>query len=345
MKLLPHMRAIPAADRAAYDFWFTLQCHLGPVPAIVERKEEVRRRVVQRLQQQGPRDPLPVDRVRGISPEEFKRRYFLPGIPVLVEGAAKDWACSKRWTFDFLREHCGHERIKITQFKGLGLEPRKGDREFSDEMLFEEFIDQLLNQGKTYLRFSSLLEAFPELIQDLDLQYLKKMRCTRSGAWVQTFIGGKGTKTLFHNAITEAIFINVQGRKRWQLVPAHYNAVMNPSPEPAEYNHCAVQAFEPDLEAFPAYDCIDRFEVVTEPGDLLFFPAWMWHYVENLDHTIGVRYGWASLRAALTGSPTFTYIRAFAARPSLLSTAWTTYVKRDIRAREEKLLAPAVIRD
>jgi hypothetical protein len=262
-----------------------------------------------------------------------------------LEGAAADWTCSKRWSFEFLREYCGNELVKITQREGVTTEARKGDKEYSDEMPFREYIDQLLNNGKTYLRFSSLLEAFPELLKDLDLSYLKSLRSSRTGAWVQAFIGGKGTRTPFHAAITSGIFVNITGLKRWILVPSHYNAVMNPSPYPSEIAHTGVDATNPDLEAYPAFDCIDRIETIQRPGDILYFPPWMWHYVENLEHTIGLRYGFATLRDALVGSLGLTYVRAFAAKPSLLANAVTTFLRRDIRNREDRLLAPALIDD
>jgi ribosomal protein L16 Arg81 hydroxylase len=60
----------------------------------------------------------------------------------------------------------------------------------------------------------------------------------------------------------------------------------------------AVDAWEPDLHAFPALDRIDVLEVIQEPGDILHLPAWMWHHVENLEHCVGVRYGYPNLREA-----------------------------------------------
>ena len=345
MKLTAGMRTIPFADRFAFDFWFALQCHFSTNRAIERRKNTVRARIIRRLQALGPRSAMPIDRVRDLSPDGFKRHYVAPGRPVVLEGAAADWTCLRRWTFEFLREYCGNESVKITQREGVTTEERRGDKEYSHEMLFRDYMDQVLNESKTYLRFSSLLEAFPELLKDLDLAYLKRLRSSRRGAWVQTFIGAKGTRTPFHAAITSGIFVNISGRKRWQLIPSHYNAVLNPSPRPSEIVHTGVDAWHPDLEAYPGFDCIDRLEMVQQPGDILYFPPWMWHYVENLDHTIGLRYGYATLRDALVGSPGLTYVRALAAKPSLLSNALITLTRRDIRHREDRLLAPAIIDD
>jgi hypothetical protein len=338
------MRTIPARDRAEFDGWFLLECRLGGDERVAARKERVRRRIVSRLQAAGPRAPTPLERVTKLSPGDFKKHYLDPGRPVLIEGAAREWTCCRRWTFEFLREYCGDEVVKITQRRGVTTEAPVGDKEYSHEMPFREYVDQLLNGGKPYLRFSSLLEAFPELLEDLDLKYLKKMRSS-SGAWVQAFIGAKSSRTPFHAAMSEGIFINIAGVKRWVLVPSHYNAVMNPNTQPSEIVHTNVDAFSPDLDAYPGFDCIDRFEAIQRPGDILYFPAWMWHYVENLEHTIGLRYGFASVRGAFVGSPGLTLVRALVAKPSLLSQAYATYVRRDTRSREDRLLAPALIDD
>jgi hypothetical protein len=344
MKQPPGTPRIPFADRAAFDVWYALRCHFPHNATIRRRKRAVRDRILQRLQQGGPRPRRSVDRVRNISPQEFKQRFLRPGIPVLIEGAARDWACSRRWTLDFLREYCGNEMVKITQRDGLTTAPRVGDKEYSHEMPFREYVDQMLEYGTHYLRFSSLLEAFPELTRDLDLDYLKQLRSAR-GAWVQAFIGAKGSRTPYHAAIASGIFINVVGVKRWELVPNYYNAVIDPCPRPSEVIHADLNAFEPDLERWPAYDCADRIEVIQEPGDVLFFPPWIWHYVENLEHTIGVRYGFATLRDALVASPAMTYVRIFAAKPSLIANALVTLTRRDLRNREDRLLAPALLDD
>lgn len=342
---MPGMRTIPLADRFAFATWYALHCHFRTSDAIARRKEAVRARVVRRLQDVGPRDPRPIERVRDITPADFTRDFVHTGRPVVIEGAARDWPCARRWSFEFLREYCGSEEVKITEREGITTDENLAGREYSHQMPFRDYIDQLLNEGKTYLRFSSLLEAFPELLKDLDLAYLKSLRSSRRGAWVQAFIGGKGTRTAYHCAITSGIFVTITGRKRWTLVPSHYLPVMNPTIRPAEIIASGVDALHPDLDAYPAYDCIDRLETMLGPGDLLYFPPWMWHYVENVDHTIGLRYGYATLRDALVGSIGLTYVRAAAARPSLLSNAFATLSRRDLRNREDRLLAPAVIED
>ena len=211
---------------------YALHCHLRRNLYVEKLKNRQRLKIVSGLKAKGR--IVPVDRVKDISASDFRRLYLDPGIPVLLESAAKSWPCSSRWTFEFLREYCGNQPVKITQREGVTTEKPVSDKEYSHEMLFREYLDQYMHDGKTYLRFSSLLESFPELLQDLDLSYLKQLRSSHRGAWVQAFVGAKGTKTPFHAAISAGIFINVVGIKRWKFIPAHYNAILNPSPNAME---------------------------------------------------------------------------------------------------------------
>jgi hypothetical protein len=41
-------------------------------------------------------------------------------------------------------------------------------------------------------------------------------------------------------------------------------------------------------EGYPLYNLIPKYEVVLEPGDVLYSPQWWWHTVDNLSLTVGV---------------------------------------------------------
>lgn len=56
---------------------------------------------------------LQVERRRDLSPEQFRREYFLTGKPVVLEGIASEWPAVKTWTFDYLLERCGHDVVDV----------------------------------------------------------------------------------------------------------------------------------------------------------------------------------------------------------------------------------------
>ena len=45
-----------------------------------------------------------VDRIVDISEKDLKQNYINRGIPVVMEGRAKNWKCVKQWSLDWLSE-------------------------------------------------------------------------------------------------------------------------------------------------------------------------------------------------------------------------------------------------
>ena len=79
-----------------------------------------------------------------------------------------------------------------------------------------------------------------------------------------------------------------------------------------------------------------------QPGDILYNPSWMWHCVQNEAPTIGVRCGFVYPPGMLRESLTLTLIRAFAGNPSMLKTAWYSFIKTDLPNRDSLLVTPKV---
>jgi hypothetical protein len=46
-----------------------------------------------------------VERIKDISENFLKQNYISKGIPVVLEGKAKDWKCLKKWSLDWLFEN------------------------------------------------------------------------------------------------------------------------------------------------------------------------------------------------------------------------------------------------
>ena len=162
------------------------------------------------------------------------------------------------------------------------------------------------------------------------------------GTTYQLFIGGAGTFTPLHNAITPFFFVNICGVKRWQFIPNTYLGVLDPSPDGLTYNWTSADLGMSNLDRYPGFDCVDRMEAETRPGDILYNPSWMWHCVQNASPIIGVRCGFVYPFGMLRESVTLTSVRAFAGNPSMLKTAWYSFVKTNLPERETLLVTPRV---
>lgn len=344
MRSYPQLRRVPLADRSRFNLLFALQHYFPQNGALKAHKDKVRMQIAESLQRGGPGRTIPIDRRIGLSPEEFRDRYLAHGLPVILEGAARDWACTREWSFDGFKRRFGRETIKLVQRIGLSDDDFVDAREFTEEIVFGEFLDQVLSGGRKYMRFSPLLEQFPELLGDFDQGFLQGMPGNTWGSTYQLFIGAQRTFTPLHNAITPFFFVNICGIKRWQFIPCAYLAILNPDPEGLTYNHSSADLAAPDLAAYPGLDCIDRMEGLMQPGDILFNPSWMWHSVQNEAPTIGVRCGFIHPPGMLRESLTLTLIRAFAGNPSMLQTAYYSFIKPNLPDREDMLLTPRVFK-
>lgn len=338
-------REIPLRYRAAFNWVFLLEHYFPNSQRLKAARERARSRVVQHLRTTGPGTVVQADRRSDLTPAEFHRNYLSKGMPVVFEREALKWPLGV-WSFDYFKQRYGDETIKLVQRKGVAADEEVvNGREFSEELNFGAFLDQIESGGGKYMRFSPLLEKFPELIDDFDHDFFRRMSGNNFGLTYQMFMGGADTFTPLHNAMTGFFFVNVCGVKRWELISNKFLAVLNPSADGFGYNHSRAQADMSNADEFPGLECIDRIQVVMQPGDVLFLPSWRWHSVKNDSSTIGIRCGFIYPKGMLTEAFTLSFVRLFAARnPSTLEALYYVLFKRNLPERDKWLLTAKLIR-
>ncbi|MGK3733386.1 MAG: hypothetical protein ACI90V_000222 [Bacillariaceae sp.] len=123
---------------------------------------------------------------------------------------------------------------------------------------------------------------------------------------VETFIGTKGHLTDWHNDFQENFTIQLSGRKKWTLkqgtvkhplrgTTPHYRSssdVIENQIKAARLSNPDYQFGKQDLDS-NAFG--NEVEIIMDAGDVLYFPAGMWHKVETIE------YG-ASINISLMGS-------------------------------------------
>lgn len=344
MTAVPATAQIPWRHRGMFNGAFFLEHYAPKNRWIQRRKAAARAHIVEHVCRQGTGTVSAVERRPDLTPEEFRRDYRAKGIPVIIENRAGSWPLATRWSFDSFRQRYGTQTIKLVQEEGAAGEHELVDgREFSEELPFGAFLDHVAQGGGKYMRFSPLVEQFPELLDDFDHEFFRSMAGNNWGLTYQLFVGGSGTTTPLHNDMTPFFYVNVCGIKRWTLIHNRYVAIMNPGPNGRSINHSKARLDFSNLDEFPGFDRIDRMEAVLQPGDVLYNPSWMWHWVRNDAATIGVRCGFIDLKDMLTHATTL--IRLFAARnPSALEALYYTFFKRNLADRDKWLLTTALIR-
>ena len=103
------------------------------------------------------------------------------------------------------------------------------------------------------------------------------------------WIGPAGTVTSLHHDLTNNFIAQLVGRKRIKLLPSSEVGKL--------YNHQHVFSEIPDLEA-PDLDLVRHprlgdahiYDVVLEPGEIIFMPLGWWHQVKSLDFSVTLTY-------------------------------------------------------
>jgi ribosomal protein L16 Arg81 hydroxylase len=102
------------------------------------------------------------------------------------------------------------------------------------------------------------------------------------------WIGPAGTVTSLHHDLTNNFIAQVVGRKRLKILPAAevgklYNSrhVFSDIPD--------VEAPNLDLVRYPRLAGARAYEVVLEPGEIIFMPLAWWHQVKSLDFSVTVK--------------------------------------------------------
>ncbi len=271
----------------------------------------------QRLKEKGEEGKLvPIDRRKDLSIDEFKREYINKGLPVVLEGAANDWACVKNWSLDYFKELYGEEEILLVDHEAIESEYEK--------LKLAEVLDGIREGKGKYYRFYPLLQRHPEHIKDFDYEWILKSRHKMTyGENFQVFIGGAGTATPLHNAFSCNIFTQVYGEKKWVLYPPYYSMVLDPDPANNIYRNASYRnggvfdPFNPTYEKHPLYKYINGMTVHLKPGDVFYNPPYWWHAVSNPTDSIGVGYRWLPPLHCYRMSPLYFFLDLCAVNPSL----------------------------
>lgn len=317
-------RNISGPQRIEYGFYQFLDHFIGRsrVTRILgKRRRKFYANLLESLKKSGAGKVIPIERRTDLSREEFRKKYLNKGIPVVLEGAAKDWDCVKKWSLEYFKELHGEDEIVLyaqkndTHLKHDGYEVVK----------LADVIDNIRSGGKKYYRHYPLLRRHPEHIRDFDNKWLSERR--NKHPWIKSFevyIGGKDSPTHMHSENLGNLFVQVYGEKKWSLYPPYYNMIMDPNPVRNIYRNPQYKSplnlfnpFEPDYDLYPEYQYIDRYETTIKPGDILWNPPYYWHEVVNVTDSIGIGYKWFSLSLNVGISPFYALLDLFAKNPPI----------------------------
>jgi hypothetical protein len=257
---------------------------------------------------------MAVDRRRGLSPEAFKREYFLTGKPVVLDGLAAEWPAVKKWTFEYLLERCGQDQIDVLDGQNWHVN-RDSARDAVDtrerSMKIRDLLGTARSGGAWYGAFMELLDRYQDLRADLDLDTIRAYgHNNRRIPWqrnllAKMYVGGANTATSLHCAGVSNLYLQAYGQKQWVLTAPRFTPYMYPALSKGLNWQSRVDFRAPDFTASPLYQYVDRYETVLGPGDVLWNPPWVWHGVRNLTESIAVSLWWVNVSRAFANNTLF----------------------------------------
>jgi hypothetical protein len=304
-------------DRLRHNTLFAADWLLGPRTTgtlMPRRWEKAHRRLLALAQRKGGGGDFAVDRRRGLTPEEFRERYFLTGLPVVLEGAAKDWPAIRKWSPDYLLQRCGSDEIAVLDGHNWTVNSaREGDVVSTSERTLKiaDLINNVKSGGAWYGAFLELLDQYADLRADLDLSFVQTFGHTNlripwhRNVLAKMYVGGANTSTSLHCAGISNLYVQVYGRKKWVLISPRFTPFMYPALSKGLNWQSRVDFRNPDYDACPLYRYVDRYETILEPGDVLWNPPFVWHGVLNVTESIAVSLWWTNVTRAFANNAVF----------------------------------------
>ncbi|MBI1310271.1 cupin-like domain-containing protein [bacterium] len=233
--------------------------------------------------------PAEVEHRSGLTGEEFRERYCGCNRPVIVTDAISHWPALSLWNEDYLRQRGQGCAVQIQANRESNPDYEESKDRHRSSCEFGEFISRVFQGGTsndvymTASNSSANKEILSRLSDDFEAPEPYADASTGGG---RTFlwIGPKGTFTPLHHDLTNNFMAQVHGRKRVRLI--------SPANLPLVYNnrHCFsdLRIDEIDSQKHPLFRDVQIYNVILEPGELLFLPVGWWHDVLALDVSITI---------------------------------------------------------
>jgi hypothetical protein len=304
-------------QRYTYSTIFAADWLVGPAAigkVMPRRWDRLHDRMVARMAGAPDGQVYPVERRRGLTPDQFKQEYFLTGKPVVLEGAGAEWPAISKWTFEYLLERCGQEDIDVLDGQNWRVNrDRSADAVATSEkaMKVGDLLREAQRGGAWYGAFMELLDKYADMRADLDLSFVRRYgHANPRIPWhrnviAKMYVGGPNTSTSLHCAGVSNLYLQAHGRKKWVLVAPRFTPFMYPALSKGLNWQSRVDFRQPDCDECPLYRYVDRYETVLEPGDILWNPPWVWHGVMNLTDSIAVSLWWVNVSRAFANNTVF----------------------------------------
>jgi hypothetical protein len=235
-----------------------------------------------------------IELVTDLGGDDFCETYYAPGRPVILNAEARLWVATKRWSPQYLKSRLGRA---VVEYQGDRLSNPRHEIEKAAHRRqgpFDAFIDHILRPGAgddaviTASNHGFNQRALAPL--QADLGYLDKF-LARSHAGMEAMIGigAAGAATALHHNLNNMLIAQIVGRKRVRLVPAAEAAALYN--DRRLFDHIAgLPDPTPEEKFYRRVGGVRVYDLVLEPGQVLFTPLAWWRQDLALDFNVTATY-------------------------------------------------------
>lgn len=226
-----------------------------------------------------------IDRVKTISPEDFKKKYYDQKIPLVITDLAKEWPAYNKWNWDYFKEIVGDKKVGL--YNNIKSDAYTPINTADDYKTFGEYVDMIKKGPAAWRIFLfNIFDHAPQLTKDFTYpDHLMKGFVKK---FPMLFTGGQGSITHMHFDIDMSHILHTQfgGRKRILLFPFEEQHKLYRKPfevlSLADFSNYNTEG-HPDYDKFPALKNASGYDLILEPGETLFMPAGFWHHMEYIE--------------------------------------------------------------
>ncbi|XP_072121170.1 bifunctional peptidase and (3S)-lysyl hydroxylase JMJD7 [Mobula birostris] len=254
------------------------------------------------------------------TPLEFWRSWLCPNKPFIVQNGISHWPAVSKWTFSYLRERAGEQRVSVAVTPNGYADAVYRDRFVMPEerqMLFREFLDIVERKqaadGVFYIQkqCSNLTEEFPELLKDVESHIPWMTEALgKSPDAVNFWLGESAAVTSLHKDHYENLYCVISGEKHFILLPptdrpfipyelfqpATYKVNEDGSFDVIDVQNAEkvpwipLDPLDPDLSRFPEYAHAKPLHCTVRAGEMLYLPSLWFHHVRQSHGCIAVNF-------------------------------------------------------
>ena len=221
--------------------------------------------------------------------------FILKKIPVVLKKAAINWRASKLWSFDYFKNEYKEYEVHLAKEEFIRTKKQLSYKIYINSYKMPDFVNDVYAGESLYLKFSKILTDYPELIEHLDTKSMLEWSNNRDRKYEisnEFYMGGKGSITNLHTERSDIFHVCIKGKKRWRLYGPENSRFLYPVPAKTFFIASEVDFINPDYDIHPWFKYANGYETILEEGDVLYFPSYFWHGVENLTPTISANYLW-----------------------------------------------------